>query len=947
MTDSAKNYFVDHQSFLFNWTDHGRELCWLDGTTIAFHEELAAAFNRLAISGLPNFQSVVLAMATVRASWPDVSSRITRLLNALRTSHIPSYAKAINKHQALIDTWQASSSKLALLTNYATSHATSVGAKAALLANLFDRFESPYSQSDQQEVASTFAAGLPQGWVVERRGDGEPMTLPATDAEEEEWRTRPPVFHRVLHDVLELIRVAKVLASGLRDYSADEFRQKIATGLAEQIIAPEESPLESPLTASELLQSLHDDAELGGFARLTRHLLAAVSLPRSLSLTQQFRSGGIADISNRGQLDKLLLSELAFDDLTLAVRIASNEAMYLRHETPPSPHAELRPVLIDTSLPMWGIPRLYATAMALALHVGANEHLAVQCFRQAGNDVVAVPLRSRQEIATQLEVLSPTEHSGGAMAAFEQQITECSDTAEPVLITTGDALASDTFRRAMEQSSLPSLWIISVERDGRLSVMQRTRQGTSIRRKLHLPLDDLLRNPAAVKNKDLPEQLPAILGLKEFPLLLSHQTRPGRVFKWEKQAVSISDDGRLMLWNEAGQGAQQICDDLPQSHKRTALLIERNAAAIEFLLPGGNAEIVRLTRPLAVRRVKLAGPLWNVDDVSLSGSAVITIAESGPQQWQATAFDRNNGQQIAEMDSILGTRRNGRFIYRYQTWDALALTGNSLGWQKLPEDLQEAVDVMGLESGHFIHLSKGGQLCGLENTSLQPAAQLPHKPTGLFGYLPGAEHIGLRIGDRSAVLNLKSGEVQHRRQSILAAGELPGVLDDRLLKPRGTHWRFRSISSDRGGHLHLQGKSGQFAIMFDGLRIVLRAHPPSTTSNSSVGLVTNDTVPFEDCPGPPSVGYMLKIAHWPNGNIAWLDSRGLMHLSNANTAVPEITLTLRDGELSGWLSTGEVFGEDYYCGRKPEQRGLDRITPNVAWASAIQPFLGAVPSSIH
>ena len=40
-----------------------------------------------------------------------------------------------------------------------------------------------------------------------------------------------------------------------------------------------------------------------------------------------------SDISNRGPLDRLLLSESAHDDLTLAVRIALNEALYLRRES--------------------------------------------------------------------------------------------------------------------------------------------------------------------------------------------------------------------------------------------------------------------------------------------------------------------------------------------------------------------------------------------------------------------------------------------------------------------------------------------------------------------------------------------------------------------------------------------------------------------------------------
>ncbi len=554
------------------------------------------------------------------------------------------------------------------------------------------------------------------------------------------------------------------------------------------------------------------------------------------------------------------------------------------------------------------------------------------------------------------------------MAAFQRRITESNATAEPVLITTGDPLASQTFRHAMDQLSLPSLWIISVERDGRLSVMQRTRQGTSIRKKIHLPLDEILRTDAVLKNRRVADNLPAIFVLEDFPLLLSHQTRPGRVFKWEKQVVSISDDGRLMLWEEEGLGARQLCDDLPQSHKRIAHLIGRNAAAFEFLLPGGNPEIVRLTRPLAVRRVKIVEPIWNVADVRQYGSAVIAISDSGNHICYATALDRNDGRQIAVMSSITGTQRNGRCFYRNRKWDVLALTGSSLVWQKLPEEYQDAVDVMELESGHFVYVSNTGQLCGIQSSLGQIVSQSPGKLEGLMGYLPGANAIGLRIGNNAAVLDMKSGSVRSQRRPLPRGCEIPGTLDDRLLKTRGTHWRFRRISTEGVECLRLQGKSGQlFEIILHGDHIILRAHQPSKTMGSEtirfvpqrhdllamtvseygIAKTPIGSVAFDDCPGPANVGYLLKLAEFPNGNKAWLDSRGLLHLKNANATYPEITLTLRDGELSGWLSTGEVFGEDYYCGRKSEQRGLDRITPAAAWESAIKPFMEALPWSFH
>ena len=93
--------------------------------------------------------------------------------------------------------------------------------------------------------------------------------------------------------------------------------------------------------------------------------------------------------------------------------------------------------------------------------------------------------------------------------------------------------------------------------------------------------------------------------------------------------------------------------------------------------------------------------------------------------------------------------------------------------------------------------------------------------------------------------------------------------------------------------------------------------------------------------------YALQKAEWDNGSKAWLDSRGLLHLRSANRANPEITLVMRDGTLSGWLSSGEVFGDDYHCGKDPTNSGLRRVTAEVAWSSAIRPFIASVPWNFH
>ncbi|MCA9051980.1 MAG: hypothetical protein KDA89_24750, partial [Planctomycetaceae bacterium] len=480
MTESVlEKYFRSQMSSLYRWADDGRELCWLDGTTIAFHEELAVVLEQLAGGTLPKFSAVVVSMAAMRSSWPEVSGRITRIVRALQESSIPSYATAMAKHAFLTDTWPDSANRLTLLSRFAQQSATTPAQRAELAASLFSRFESGFSAKIQQYIAAAFRAGLPSDWTVPGSGDGEPITFPATDEEEQEWRTRPPLFHRILHDVLELLRIARMLASGLHDYSVADLRQQVRTGVATEIKAAEAEVLPDALSARQFLHSLRGDAEHGGFARLTQQLIAAVTLPQHPTPAGDSASGGFADISNRGEPDRLLLSELVHDDFTLAIRIANNEAMYLRREPPPAPKARSRPVLIDNSLPMWGLPKIYAASLALALQAGSDRFTTVSCFRPSGTDVERVSLNTRDNLTEQLAAISPSEHPGRCLEAFAELINDddSGETAEPVIITTEDVLENHEFRHAVNQQKFTGLWIAAVERDGRLALRLMTRQG--------------------------------------------------------------------------------------------------------------------------------------------------------------------------------------------------------------------------------------------------------------------------------------------------------------------------------------------------------------------------------------------------------------------------------------------------------------------------------------
>ena len=157
--------------------------------------------------------------------------------------------------------------------------------------------------------------------------------------------------------------------------------------------------------------------------------------------------GGISDISNRGPLDRLLLSELAHDDLTLAVRIATNEALYLRREAPPSSPPKRRAVLIDAGIRLWGVPRVFAAAVALSLVAATDRNIRVEAYRACGRSVEPVTLTRREGLLAHLEALEPDAHPGDALPAFLAAVSKDGDLTDAVIVTGEDVAADRAFQR--------------------------------------------------------------------------------------------------------------------------------------------------------------------------------------------------------------------------------------------------------------------------------------------------------------------------------------------------------------------------------------------------------------------------------------------------------------------------------------------------------------------
>ncbi len=126
------------------------------------------------------------------------------------------------------------------------------------------------------------------------------------------------------------------------------------------------APAGSQLDLADLC-GVFQSAEAADVVNFSLDLLPSVLETRRASGVQTFSADGYASIERRGNLDSLMLGELAVDDELFALRVLDNELFYYGHEKQRDEERRLQYILIDASPSMRGLRQVFARGLALTL----------------------------------------------------------------------------------------------------------------------------------------------------------------------------------------------------------------------------------------------------------------------------------------------------------------------------------------------------------------------------------------------------------------------------------------------------------------------------------------------------------------------------------------------------------------------------------------------------
>jgi hypothetical protein len=883
----ARRYVAPLVTSLWRWDDAADAIVWTEGNTIAFRQELLPVLARLAPRGLPPMNALVWLLGACRDNWPETARNLVSragLAASVERCDLPDWLPQ------LMD-------QLDAVHRLPAELRTLPAAKAELAAMIFEETRRDVGPDNSSRVVRVLAEYLEPGLVAPQPGRQNRCT--------------------------DLLAELRLLHEGLKRFDAEAFRLRFRTGL-EQAVEPADLDLEPAERTRQLIARLQDDEQLGGLARIARHMLAAIHLPRAISDREDLPVGGVSDISNRGPLDRLLSSELAHDDLTLAVRIAMNEALYFRRETPPSNPPKHRAVLLDSGLRLWGVPRVFATAVGMALAAGAQRNVRTDVFRAAGECAVPVSLADRAGVVAHMEALEPDVQPGMSLAAFAAAASYEAGLLDAVIVTGEEVAADHDFQRSLAAVELPSLLLATVSREGRFRLVSQGRRGRKLLREATLDLEKLLARPSRRQTQLIDPTaaagLPAILTVRPFPLLLSYQPfDPARAWKapWDG-VLSISKDRCLLHWQSANRGARLVSDCAP------AGAIHWTGSAVEGAVS------------LAVIGMLQQGALWLLRVNSASDtcqSFALDLQDGRPQAVcghggvifviypdRADVFETVGGTKIGSTSFTKGSKslswRRERFFSETSQpfrWFALSYNGFEAVFEHLPcvhaEKVLAFVDVPDVEGP--IGIMDDGSIFHVGNERSTP---VNHGLVGRVRVAAVSRWDGAVVISDIHGLNFREVSLCHRR-----VGHVHGNPQDwlknhcfdasKIVRTQPVRNRFSKIFvTDAQGRLGLVCRRSESVIsLAANQQMVMQTRRSESPDKRFVAT-------FRPAPAPPGAGYSLQVARWKDGSTAWLDSRGMLHLKSSDRSLPEVTLLLRDGYLAGWTSAGWTFGMNYFAG---------------------------------
>lgn len=278
---------------------------------------------------------------------------------------------------------------------------------------------------------------------------------------------------------------------------------------------PKEEIVEEELVAVEkdFIDQLIEEPKTFEVGQLIRHIWSGLKIPMQHFSPGDQPIGGISDMTNKGNIDRMLLSEFAYDDDIFLQRVANNEALYIQREIPPEKNIFERVIIIDISLRNWGTPKILALSAALAIARHPKSKDECRIFL-AGNKAREIKYDKVEDVIDALALVGPVPDCSAGMLDFFNRETG-SRKQEVFLLTAEDSFKLPAVQKTISDFRDQFKFVICFGTNGNIQFFKMQKGAKRLLQTIILPLEELWKKlPAKKASKPKVESL-------DYPILFT------------------------------------------------------------------------------------------------------------------------------------------------------------------------------------------------------------------------------------------------------------------------------------------------------------------------------------------------------------------------------------------------------------------------------------------
>jgi len=549
-------YYEALDNNVWQFEEDGAVITLSNGDTIVYREHVIRILDRLAIQGLPCFTALLLVLGAARRK--EIS---TLLVNR--------YTQADYGHLEGKNTYLEGTLSMLKIINQLPEEYRRGENELLLLQTLFKKSHNQRTVKASREIVRHFREEFQ--WVE--------LGKPKVNGANSNLR----FALRTLHDIsLRFKSVEDVLA---------EMKNIIP-------IPPEELALEAvdneEFSVEELLEDLNKDPLTFRVGSLIKYIWGGMRIPFKNNHPGNQPLGGFADITNKGNFDKLLPSEFANQEVVFLSRLANNEALYFQRELPPVDNQLQRIILIDVSLKNWGTIKTlsHAIMLAIAYHPKGNEEASVFLVGEKYHPIV---INSLSGILAGLKKMSTALHPVSGLESYFSDHPV--DRQEILFISSPETMQYSEMKSLQtEYSQAINLWIHPTAA-GEVAIFKRSGTQKIHVKSIQIPFKEIWKKskPKLKANRSF-----KVLEAHNYPILFSATSRlqsqlitpDGIVFEISKNGSLFQTPGPPVAGNI--RGWQLVMEKLPIKTETFAIGENEEGERILLMFSTGNKKLILL-----------------------------------------------------------------------------------------------------------------------------------------------------------------------------------------------------------------------------------------------------------------------------------------------------------------------------------------------------------------